>query len=194
MATIASVRANPTAEVEGVWHGWQHDIRVRVARMWNARFDEVSAKLTEPYQAEAQAGTLADDIREAIMLEAMADAVLVDWCFFDWSDDEGEPLIVVEAGLADHGLGVGDAYQKDVGDGITIWLVDHEDPTQGLQFRKIEAGANAGKWIRQIPYSKAKALEFLQDERLNSFRMFVRTMSVQAANYTEAATQEAAKN
>lgn len=66
-------------ENEGVWIDIGDGARIKVARAGNRAHAEVIRRLRRQYQATRRGGKAADDMLERLSVEAMAEAVLLDW-------------------------------------------------------------------------------------------------------------------
>lgn len=76
---IATFRTNKSLENEGAWTDLAGDARVKLARIGNRRYrDMLQAKL-KPHRRAIRAGTLSDEVTEALMTEVIVETVLLDW-------------------------------------------------------------------------------------------------------------------
>lgn len=66
-------------EVEGVWKELGDGGRIKVAASNNPSFREMFRKKTEPYTDAIRRGLLDEATSEQIMLEVMAETILIDW-------------------------------------------------------------------------------------------------------------------
>lgn len=78
MANLRKV--SPDAELsKGIWVTYYEDIEARVARINNPEYLEKLRKLSQPYMSDIQAGRFPDADMEALVMEAAAETILVDW-------------------------------------------------------------------------------------------------------------------
>lgn len=77
-------------EVDGVWIALSATARVKVARMGNTRYRECMKRLRAPYQQGGLGTTIPDDLQQALLREAVAETILVDWDGIE--DQDGHPL------------------------------------------------------------------------------------------------------
>ena len=80
---------NPIAENEGVWVELGEGAKIKVARSGNAANRRKLAKLMERHRAVLRSRNLPEDVLERIMIEVMAETILVGW---DGIDEDGQPL------------------------------------------------------------------------------------------------------
>ncbi len=73
----------------GVWVPISQDARLKIARTNNPNFRRVFRKLIAPYTAAIRTNSLSDDLDEKIMVQAMAETILVDW---QGITENGEPV------------------------------------------------------------------------------------------------------
>jgi hypothetical protein len=66
-------------EIEGVWFPIDEKARLKVARYGNDRFKELMSKKARPYKQSIRNDTLPDRIYDKILIEAMAETILLDW-------------------------------------------------------------------------------------------------------------------
>lgn len=68
------------AEIEGVWVDLGGGASVKVARFGNPKHTELVKQLQKPYAQSIKAGVdIADDLKTAMAVESMAQAILLDW-------------------------------------------------------------------------------------------------------------------
>lgn len=67
------------AEEEGVWINLGDGARIKVARSSNKRYRELIRRLLKPHRAAMRSDNLPDETMEAIVIEATAEALLLDW-------------------------------------------------------------------------------------------------------------------
>lgn len=72
-------RASSEKTIEGVWVDLGDGLKVRVAHMKNPRYQEALERLLKPHRVAMKTNTLPDDVVEAAVVEAMAEAILLDW-------------------------------------------------------------------------------------------------------------------
>ena len=74
---------------EGVWCPVDAVTEIRVARYGNRKFQRLLQKLSAPYKVQMERQMMKDDVAEAVFIEALATAILVDW---RGMTENGEPL------------------------------------------------------------------------------------------------------
>ena len=92
MAKLNLVKTDPDKE-KGVWVPYELDIELKIARVGNAKFDELVRRLAEPTLKEqrAKAKKMAEDpLGDEIIMKAAAKHLLVDWKHIE--DEEGKPI------------------------------------------------------------------------------------------------------
>lgn len=78
------------AENEGVWEEIGDGAKVLVARVGNKKWESAMERLRKPHLKKLRRrGRLSDDVAEKITIEAMADAVLLDW---EGIEEDGEEI------------------------------------------------------------------------------------------------------
>ncbi|MDX1699244.1 MAG: hypothetical protein R3250_01440 [Melioribacteraceae bacterium] len=76
-----TLRITPTKvedEEYGIWTEY-YGIKLRIARSTNTKFKKEFRRLTKPYQKEIDEDRMQEEKSSAILAEAMAKAILVDW-------------------------------------------------------------------------------------------------------------------
>lgn len=76
------------AEIEGIWRNLEEAGEVRVARLGNTRYQQAYQRL-ERNKGTVDGTVLTEAEQTELVVEAMAEAVLVDWRGIEW---EGEPM------------------------------------------------------------------------------------------------------
>lgn len=66
-------------EQEGVWIEMGEGGAIKVARMGNPSYSKKFQKLTKPYKQAIRRETLSDEIAERILVDSMAEHILLDW-------------------------------------------------------------------------------------------------------------------
>lgn len=66
-------------EEKGVWIQMDEETKVLIARNGNAKYREVMTKRTAPFKAAIRNNILPEKTAEKILIEAMADAILLGW-------------------------------------------------------------------------------------------------------------------
>jgi len=80
-----------SAEEEGVWVEIGEGAAVKVARFGNKRHEKALDRLRKPYRNILRTGgEIPKDRAEAIVIESMAEALLLDWRGFE--DDDGRAI------------------------------------------------------------------------------------------------------
>jgi hypothetical protein len=86
MGRISKVSIDPAKDIEGIWIDYVEDIRLKIARMGNPKYEEEQARLTNLTGKTWL--DLSEDQKEDIIKEAASSTVLVDW--ENLQDDEDE--------------------------------------------------------------------------------------------------------
>ena len=76
---LNAFRMDKKAEDGGVWVDLDDTTSVCVARYNNRRFGEVLNRLRGPHRQSIKAKTLSDEVAERILIQAMAEAILLEW-------------------------------------------------------------------------------------------------------------------
>lgn len=77
---ISKFQTNKSAEEEGVWVDVDgNGTRIKVARINNARYKKYFQKITKPYKRQIRNGTLSEDLAEKLLVDALANTILLDW-------------------------------------------------------------------------------------------------------------------
>ena len=77
---ISKFQTNKSAEEEGIWVDVDgNGTRVKVARINNARYKKYFQKITKPYKRQIRNGTLAEELAEKLLVDALANTILLDW-------------------------------------------------------------------------------------------------------------------
>ena len=66
-------------EIEGVWQDFGSGAKMKIARIGNSEYQKVFQKISKPHRKSIRRGTLADDVAEKLLVEAMAESILLDW-------------------------------------------------------------------------------------------------------------------
>ncbi len=76
---LAKFRTEAALEDEGVWIELGEGARARVGRIGGRRYREAFQRHLKPYQKAARLGALGEAQAERILVETLADAVLLGW-------------------------------------------------------------------------------------------------------------------
>ncbi|HWM89404.1 MAG TPA: hypothetical protein VN493_01410 [Thermoanaerobaculia bacterium] len=77
---ISKFQTNKSAEEEGIWVDVDgNGTKVKVARINNARYKKFFQKITKPYKRQIRNGTLAEELAEKLLVDALANTILLDW-------------------------------------------------------------------------------------------------------------------
>lgn len=77
---ISKFQTNKSAEEEGVWVAVDgNGTKIKVARINNARYKKYFQKITKPYKRQIRNGTLAEELAEKLLVDALANTILLDW-------------------------------------------------------------------------------------------------------------------
>ena len=87
---ISKFQTNKSAEEEGIWVDVDgNGTKVKVARINNPRYKKYFQKITKPYKRQIRNGTLAEELAEKLLVDALANTILIDWQGFTKG---GEPF------------------------------------------------------------------------------------------------------
>lgn len=64
---------------EGVWVDLGDGLQVRVASMKSERYEDALERILKPHRVAMKTNTLPEEVLEAAVIEATAEAVLLDW-------------------------------------------------------------------------------------------------------------------
>lgn len=81
------------AEVEGIWKELGGGARIKVARSMNPKFREVFRKKSEPYIEAINARVLDEETSQRLLIETMAETILLTWEGFTEDGKEVEPTV-----------------------------------------------------------------------------------------------------
>jgi hypothetical protein len=77
---VSKFQTNKSMEEEGVWVDVDgNGTRIKVARINNARYKKYFQKITKPYKRQIRTGTLSEDLAEKLLVDALANTILLDW-------------------------------------------------------------------------------------------------------------------
>lgn len=77
---ISKFQTNKAAEEDGIWVDVDgNGTKVKVARINNARYKKYFQKITKPYKRQIRNGTLAEELAEKLLVDALANTILLDW-------------------------------------------------------------------------------------------------------------------
>lgn len=79
MDIFSSFATDETLEVQGIWHNLSKTARVKVARSGNARYKAVLRAKFTAAQLDLSQGEEADQLAEAVLIDVMAETILVGW-------------------------------------------------------------------------------------------------------------------
>jgi len=66
-------------EREGFWSDFGEGCQVKIARMGNPDYQKTFQKLSRPHQKAIRRGSLNHEVAEKLLVEAMAQAIVLDW-------------------------------------------------------------------------------------------------------------------
>ena len=67
-------------EKEGVWRDdIVGDVRMKIARIGNPRYNKRFQALSKPHRRALRSGRLKDDIAEKLMIQCLAETIILDW-------------------------------------------------------------------------------------------------------------------
>ena len=94
---ISKFQTNKSMEEEGVWVDVDgNGTKIKVARVNNPRYKKYFQKITKPYKRQIRSGTLSEDLAEKLLVDALANTILLDWQGFT-KDGESFPYSVDNA-------------------------------------------------------------------------------------------------
>lgn len=76
---LAKFRTDKSLEDEGVWNSIGGDARIKLARIGNRRYRDALQARLKPHRRAIRAGTLPEEVTEALMTEVIAETVIQDW-------------------------------------------------------------------------------------------------------------------
>jgi hypothetical protein len=77
------------AEIKGRWVKLDESTELLIARNNNTRYKELFNIKIQPYRQSIGTGMLPEETAQKVMIEIMADAILLDW---KGVEDEGQPI------------------------------------------------------------------------------------------------------
>lgn len=81
-------------ETNGVWEDLTEDVRIKVARIGNTRYQKVLQRLMKPHRRAVRRGTVDDSIIEKCVIKAIAETVLLDW---EGLEEDGKKIVYSQA-------------------------------------------------------------------------------------------------
>ena len=66
-------------EQEGIWSDFGDGCQVKIARIGNPEYQKTFRKISKPHQKAIRRGSLNDEVAEKLLVEAMAEAIVIDW-------------------------------------------------------------------------------------------------------------------
>lgn len=66
-------------ETDGIWKDMGDGLSMRIARMNNANYRKRFQVLTKPHQRALRKDRLSEDIAEKIMIQCLAETIVLDW-------------------------------------------------------------------------------------------------------------------
>lgn len=79
MDIFSSFATDEALETEGKWFPLSKTAKIKVARSGNPKYVELLRSKMKESQLELTSGKEADDIAEAILIDVMAESILLDW-------------------------------------------------------------------------------------------------------------------
>ena len=76
---LRSYKTDLTVSEEGVWVDMGEGCSLLIARKGNQKFAKRLKSLIKPYQRQIDMNTMADDLANKLLAEAMAYGILLDW-------------------------------------------------------------------------------------------------------------------
>jgi hypothetical protein len=90
MADIRKLYAtNEDKETDGVWQDLGDGIEMLIARIGNPKYQKLFQRLSKPHRKAIRRGSLKEDVAEKLMIECMAETVLLGWKNVEM---DGKPL------------------------------------------------------------------------------------------------------
>ncbi len=93
---IHRFKTNKKKEEEGTWIDIGEGAKIKVARINNPRYKKYFQAITKPYRRQIRSGTLAEEVAEKLLIDAMANTILLEWEGFT-QDKEEYPYSVANA-------------------------------------------------------------------------------------------------
>ena len=66
-------------EQEGVVHDMGEGLKMRIARIGNPNYQKKFQTLSRPHRRALKRGTLADDVAEQLLVQCLAETIVLDW-------------------------------------------------------------------------------------------------------------------
>jgi hypothetical protein len=86
-------RTDPILEEEGVWvEGLRDGLDVLIARLGNSLYKTAYGRLSKPFRAQIERGTLGEEKGKELLIQALAEAVFLSFRGPAAIDDDGNPL------------------------------------------------------------------------------------------------------
>lgn len=76
-------------EQEGVWYDLAEGLRMKIARIGNPNYQKRFQTLSKPYRRSIRRGTLSDDLAEKLLIQCLAETILLDW---EGVEDDGKEI------------------------------------------------------------------------------------------------------
>lgn len=86
---LNTFKTNAEKSDEGVWCPVDASTDIKIARYGNRTFQRALKRVMKPHKVMIDRGTLDDDTADALLVEAMAEGILIDW---RGMTQAGEPL------------------------------------------------------------------------------------------------------
>lgn len=80
---------NKQYEQEGVWTDIGNGCSIKIARVGNEHYTALFRKLSKPYQNQIRRGTLPNDKAEDLLIQVMAESIVLDW---KGLEEDGKPV------------------------------------------------------------------------------------------------------
>lgn len=68
-----------TKEQEGVIHEMGEGLKMRIARIGNPKYQKRFQALSKPHRRALRRGTLSDEIAEKLLVQCLAETIVLDW-------------------------------------------------------------------------------------------------------------------
>jgi hypothetical protein len=67
------------AEIAGIEKDFGDGLFIKIARIGNSEYKKFFQKLTKPHQKAIRRGVLSDEVADRLLIEAMANKIVLDW-------------------------------------------------------------------------------------------------------------------
>lgn len=87
---ISHFQTDSNLEEDGAWISIGDEASLKIARLGNRAYRDAFQKRIKPYRRQIRTQTMDDKIAEKIMIECLAETILLDWSGME--DDKGQKI------------------------------------------------------------------------------------------------------